>query len=92
MQVCQLVVHNAHETEVNRNNVIVPFSQPTEEVESIMKNFVSTATTTAYSSELVKLMIWLFDSDPEKHFHDWIVQKAINADEKDKDRSSKHGR
>ena len=70
-------MHNAHETEVNRNNAIVPFSQPTEEVESIMKNFVSTVTTTAYSSELVKLMIWLFDSDQEKHFHDWIVQKAI---------------
>ena len=101
MPVCQLVVHNAHETEVNRNNeivpfnrnnAIVPFSQPTEEVESIMRNFVSTATTTDYSNELVKLMIWLFDNDPEKHFHDWIVQKAINADEKDKDRSSKHGR
>jgi len=69
-------VHNAHETEENRNNAIVPFSQPTEEVENIMRNYVSTATTTAYSSELVKLMLWLFDNDPEKHFLEWIVQKA----------------
>jgi len=63
-------VHNAHETEENRKNAIVPYSQPTEEVENIMRNYVSTATTTAYSSELVKLMLWLFDRDPEKHFHD----------------------
>jgi len=27
MPVCQLVVHNAHETEVNRNNAIVPFNR-----------------------------------------------------------------
>jgi len=70
ISVRQIVVHNAHETEENRKNAIVPYSQPTEEVENIMRNYVSTATTTAYSSELVKLMLWLFDRDPEKHFHD----------------------
>ena len=88
----QLVVHNAHETEANRNNAIVTFSQPTEEVASIMRNFVATSTTTGYSNEVVKLMLWLFDNDPQNHFHDWIVQQAINADEMDKENPSKHGR
>ena len=41
-QLTQLVVHNAHETEANRNNAIVPFSQPTEEVETINESLPET--------------------------------------------------
>ena len=33
-------------------------------------------------------MFWLFDKDPKKYFHDWILDNAIKADNEDK-KSSK---
>ena len=30
-------------------------------------------------------MLWLFDENPEKYFHDWIVGAAMTADEQDKE-------
>ena len=42
-----------------------------------MQKYVSDSTVKCYKNELVTLMFWLFDRDPEKYFHDWIVDNAI---------------
>ena len=67
---------------------IVPHTQPTEEVQFIMRNYVSKNTIISYTNELLKLMLFLFDIDPEKYFHDWIVETAIIADDNDKKEDS----
>ena len=72
----------------NNIGAIIPYQHPTAEVQSIMKKYVADTTVKRYRNELVKLMFWLFDKDPEKYFHDWILDNAIKADNEDK-KSSK---
>ena len=55
----------------NNIGAIIPYQPPTAEVQSIMKKYVADTTVKRYRNELVKLMFWLFDKDPEKYFHDW---------------------
>ena len=86
--------NNSIADQTNNNGAIILRQQPTEEVQSIMQKYVSDATVKCYKNELVTLMFWLFDRDPEKYFHDWIVDSAIKANEKDKEckrnKSRKH--
>ena len=55
----------------------------TEEVQSIMRKYISDATVTNYTNESIKLMFYLFDIGPETHFYD-CKQQAMKADEEDK--------
>ena len=68
---------------------IVPHVQPTNEVQTIMRNYVSKNTRVQYTNELVKLFLYLFDLDLEKYFHDWFVLQARVADDEDQKGTNK---
>jgi hypothetical protein len=78
-----VVVKNNHANSANNNGAIILHQQPTDEVQRIMRKYVSDSTMTCYKNELVTLMFYLFDKDPEKYFHDWIRDSVIRANEKD---------
>ena len=78
-----VVVKNNHANSTNNNGALILHQQPTDEVQRIMRKYVSNSTMTCYKNELVTLMFYLFDKDPEKYFHDWIRDNAIRANEKD---------
>ena len=50
-----------------------------------MQKYVADASVTTYQNKIVQLMLWLFDENPKKYFHDWIVGAAMTADEQDKE-------
>ena len=80
-----LTVHQSVSNDNNTDGAIIPHQHPTDEVQCIMRKYVADTSVTVYKNELVKLMFWLFDKDYEKYFHDWVVDNAIKADEKDKE-------
>ena len=66
--------------------MLVPYNgKPTEKVQTIMNNFVTKTSKKCYTNENVLLMLWLFDMNAEEYLHDWVVEKAWKANDRDEE-------
>ena len=63
----------------NGRAIILYPHQCSNEVKSIMKNYVCSNSTTRYTYENIQLMLWLFDTDAETYLYDWVVKEALLA-------------
>ena len=50
-----------------------------------MNNFLTKTSKKCYTNENVLLMLWLFDMNAEEYLHDWVVEKAWKANDRDEE-------
>ena len=73
----------------NGRAIILYPHQCSNEVKTIMKNYVCSNSTTRYMYENIQLMLWLFDTDAETYLYDWVVKEALLANDLDLKNTSK---
>ena len=68
----------------DNGRAIIPHPhQCSNEVKTIMKNYVCSNSTTRYMYENIHLMLWLFNTNAETYLYDWVVKKAFLANDLD---------